>query len=611
MEFGYIDLVDPDTGEYYLNPSIPDKDAVTHIQDFKVGRVVAHDEDGNSKVYQFRGWSGWYFQASASTAVIDVNVTQQSELNPGTNRSGWKDITEYWYNRPQFVSPPVHDGKEFFGIDYLFRGLTEFEGHSFGEYVQSYVDSNGNYVFPSFRRMPGPIRMSYLYGPQGDSANKINHQLRFSLSGKCNVMLHGRFPGIRDWSSEFGSYILPSKATTMLLKPGSDNLILIDGRNAIRIRLNGWHAHFGDHIMKPENNFPSFYAGGAGNFLTYGYPFSTPCEDASYGDDTSERSLDENGNWVYGSAFELSGGHHFHIGRWIEANQTKGLDRFNIKAVAKAWKKLPGDYNPPESTGLPRLNRPDPYNVILKTEGDRPADEVVYTTATPRKTVHEFDPDHNEYGIECDPAYADSMGFIFNFKEPLNHYGYVHISWYYDGVLIGVNFRAAVGGGADSYITGGNYAYAIPWKATDKSLFPGYGGDLPIPPSEKDPDHEGAPLNGEYEAYLVCIPFGPNNTDFLPTCGFHIPPDGKGSAGKPYTFIPWTYLPRVNFSGASIIKTVTLDWGDGLADACFLDTPIKHQWDTAGDYTISMEVTYTEASGRGPDRSKTYIRVAP
>lgn len=610
MEFGYIDLVDPDTGEYYINPSIPDKDAVTHIQDFKVGRVVAHDEDGNSKVYQFRGWSGWYFQASASTSVIDLNVTQQSELNPGTNRSGWKDLTEYWYNRPQFVSPPVHDGEEFFGLDYLFRGLTEFEGHSFGETVQSYYDENGNFVPVSWSRFPGPIRMSYLYGPQGDSMNKINHQLRFSLSGKCNVVLHGRFPGIRDWSSEYGSYILPSKATTMLLKPGSDNLILIDGRNAIRIRLNGWHAHFGDHVLKPELSVKFFATLGSGNFLTYGYPFSTPCEDGYFGDDTSERSLDDNGNWVYGSAFELSGGHHFHIGRWIEANQDKGLDRFNIKAVAKVWKKLPGDYDPLPSSDLPRLNIPDPYNVILKTEEDRPADEVVYTTAVPRKTVHEFDPDHNQYGIECDPTYADSMGFIFNFKEPLNHYKYVHISWYYDGVLIGVNFRQSVGSGPDSFITGGNRANAIPWKATDKSLFPGYGGDLPIPPSEKDPDHEGGPMNEEgNEAYLVCVPFGPNNTSILPTCGFHI--TVIGSAGKPYTFTPYSDLPRVDFSGASIVKTVSLEWGDGTADACTLGTAIQHQWDVAGDFTISMEVTYTEASGRGPDRSKTYIRVSP
>ena len=608
MEFGYVDLVDPETGQYYVNPSIPDKDAVTHIQDFKIGRVSAKDLNGDSKVYQFRGWSGWYFQASASTSQIDLNATQQSELNPGTNRSGWKDLVDYWYNRTQAVNPPVHDGNEFFGLDYLFRGLTEFEGHSFGETVQSYYDEYGNLVPVSWSRFPGPIRMSYLYGPQGDSMNKINHQLRFSLSGNCSVMLHGRFPGIRDWSSEYGSYILPSKATNILLKPGSDNLILVDGRNAIRIRLNGWYAHFGDHVLKPELSQKFFATFGSGNFLTYGYPFSTPCEDGNFGDDTPERSLDDNGNWVYGSAFELSGGHHFHIGRWIEANQDKGLDRFNIKAVAKAWKKLPGDYDPQPSSDLPRLNIPDPYNVILKTEEDRPADEVVYTTAVPRKTVHEFDPQPELFG--CDPTYADSMGFIFNFKEPLNHYKYVHISWYYDGVLIGVNFRQSVGSGPDSFITGGNRANAIPWKATDKSLFPGYGGDLPIPPSEKDPDHEGGPMDEEgNEAYLVCVPFGQNNTDFLPTCGFHI--TVKGSVGNPYTFIPWTYLSRVDFGGASIIKTVTLDWGDGLADACTLDTAIQHQWDVAGDYTISMQVTYTDASGRGPDRSKTYIRVAP
>ena len=608
MEFGYVDLVDPDTGQYYVNPSIPDKDAVTHIQDFKIGRVSAKDLNGDSKVYQFRGWSGWYFQASASTSQIDLNATQQSELNPGTNRSGWKDLVDYWYNRTQAVNPPVHDGNEFFGLDYLFRGLTEFEGHSFGETVQSYYDEYGNLVPVSWSRFPGPIRMSYLYGPQGDSMNKINHQLRFSLSGNCSVMLHGRFPGIRDWSSEYGSYILPSKATNILLKPGSDNLILVDGRNAIRIRLNGWYAHFGDHVLKPELSQKFFATFGSGNFLTYGYPFSTPCEDGNFGDDTPERSLDDNGDWVYGSAIELSGGHHFHIGRWIEANQDKGLDRFNIKAVAKVWKKLPGDYDPQPSSDLPRLNIPDPYNVILKTEEDRPADEVVYTTAVPRKTVHEFDPQPELFG--CDPTYADSMGFIFNFKEPLNHYKYVHISWYYDGVLIGVNFRQSVGSGPDSFITGGNRANAIPWKATDKSLFPGYGGDLPIPPSEKDPDHEGGPMDEEgNEAYLVCVPFGQNNTDFLPTCGFHI--TVKGSVGNPYTFIPWTYLSRVDFGGASIIKTVTLDWGDGLADACTLDTAIQHQWDVAGDYTISMQVTYTDASGRGPDRSKTYIRVAP
>ena len=608
MEFGYVDLVDPDTGQYYVNPSIPDKDAVTHIQDFKIGRVSAKDLNGDSKVYQFRGWSGWYFQASASTSQIDLNATQQSELNPGTNRSGWKDLVDYWYNRTQAVNPPVHDGNEFFGLDYLFRGLTEFEGHSFGETVQSYYDEYGNLVPVSWSRFPGPIRMSYLYGPQGDSMNKINHQLRFSLSGNCSVMLHGRFPGIRDWSSEYGSYILPSKATNILLKPGSDNLILVDGRNAIRIRLNGWYAHFGDHVLKPELSQKFFATFGSGNFLTYGYPFSTPCEDGNFGDDTPERSLDDNGDWVYGSAIELSGGHHFHIGRWIEANQDKGLDRFSIKAVAKVWKKLPGDYDPQPSSDLPRLNIPDPYNVILKTEEDRPADEVVYTTAVPRKTVHEFDPQPELFG--CDPTYADSMGFIFNFKEPLNHYKYIHISWYYNGVLIGVNFRQSVGSGPDSFITGGNRANAIPWKATDKSLFPGYGGDLPIPPSEKDPDHEGGPMDEEgNEAYLVCVPFGQNNTDFLPTCGFHI--TVKGSAGNPYTFIPWTYLSRVDFGGASIIKTVTLDWGDSLADACTLDTAIQHQWDVAGDYTISMQVTYTDASGRGPDRSKTYIRVAP
>ena len=111
------------------------------------------------------------------------------------------------------------------------------------------------------------------------------------------------------------------------------------------------------------------------------------------------------------------------------------------------------------------------------------------------------------------------------------------------------------------------------------------------------------------EAYLVCVPFGPNNTSILPTCGFHI--TVIGSAGEPYTFIPYSDLPKVDFSGASIVKTVSLEWGDGTADACTLGTAIQHQWDTAGDYTISMEVIYTEASGRGPDRSKTYIRVAP
>lgn len=611
MEFGYIDLVDPDTGEYYINPSIEDKDSVTHIQDFRVGRVVAHDAEGNSKVYQFRGMSGWYFQASASTSAININVTAQSELDP-TFRSSWLNLVDYWYNRPQFVTPPVHDGREFYGVDYLFRGQTVYEGHSFTNLSDGYVDSNGNYVFPKTDFFGGPMRMSYIYGEHGDTkfrgATKpvLNHTLKFASRGKCTVQLQGRTPIINKWSPN-GSWVPQNKQTMMTLKPGSDNLIIIDGKLAIRVRLNGWHAHYGDHVFKPSWSYNTAVFA-AGNYITWGNGLALNCEGDFYGDQSYLIGSDADGNTTYGNVIEFRSGLLYWLKQWLQSNPEKGLDIYNVKATLKAWKKLPPSDDP---TKPPKAQAvADPYKVLINTGSSAddglfvtPPDVILYTQAAVRKSVYEFNERPELFG--CNPTYSEDVGFLFSLPEPVDKYSYGYIEWTYDGVLIGARmFDGTLFGYLDPY-----NSQTPQWRKTDYSIFGDYNGDLPVPSTDPDPDNEGYPNGGTNDAALICVPFGPNNTSFLPTCGIYI--TEKGVAGSPYTFIPHSSLTKVNSGGASVIQAVTLDWGDGSADACTLDTPVKHQWDAAGDYTISMQVTYTESSGRGTDRSKTYIKVSP
>jgi hypothetical protein len=554
--------------------------------------------------------SGWFFQASASTSAININVTAQSELDP-THRSSWLNLVDFWYNRPQFVSPPVHNGSEFYGIDYLFRGETVYEGHSFTNISQGYTDQNGNYVYPKTDFFGGPMRMSYLYGEHGDTAfrgktePRLNHTLKFASRGKCTVQLQGRTPIINKWSPN-GSWVPQNKQTLMTLKPGSDNLIVIDGKLAIRVRLNGWHAHYGDHVFRPNWNYNTTVFA-AGNYITWGSGLSLNCEGEFYGQSTPLVGSDADGNTTYANTFEFRSGQLHWLKQWLDSNADKGMNIYNIKATLKAWKKLPPSTDPAKPT--PTQGVADPYKVLINTGSSaadglfvKPPDAIVYTQAGVRKSVYEFDPMANLFG--CNPTYSEDVGFLFSLPEPVDKYAYGYIEWTYDGVLIGARmFDSSIYGYLDPYNT------QIPkWRTTDYSIFGDYHGDLPVPSTDPDPDHEGHP-NGYHDAALICVPFGPNNTSILPTCGIYITSLGK--KGVPYTFVPHSSLPKVSVGGASIIKAVTLDWGDGHADACSLDTPIKHQWDTAGDFTVSMGVIYTEASGRGTDRSITYIRVAP
>lgn len=580
---------------------MPDKVSASHIQDFRIARLIGTD----GKVHQVRGYSGWYFQASASTSQVDVNVSQQSELDPQF-RGQWINPIDFWYNRPQ-PNPPVHNGNEFYGSDYLWRGLPEFEGHSFlYNALSNPVHGPGTNVDYIVARFPGPIRMSYLYGAKGQSGSNgptINHTLRFTYKGGCKMQLHGRTPVIGDWSSA-GSWIPEHESDRISIQPGQDQLILIDGLRGIRVRTIGWYAHFGDHVIKPEAYFQSVIYSSSGNTMVWQRPFSIPCEDKFFGDSTPEGSYTDPNNinsWVYGNSFELAGFHHWWIGDWIKNHPNAGIDRYNITATLKAWKTPPTSSNPVI---------PDPYKVVAESTTDLPPDAVVTTKAILRKTVHEFNPNHDQYGQECDPNYADSMGFIFTLPETLDNYAFGHIEWHYKGALIGSRFIQADSIGPAACLTGDKRV--IWWKKTDSSVLGNYGGDLPVPPSERDPGMEGFPAQGESwgnDASLICMPYGSQQTGLLPTCGIWI--TSVGSTTLPYTVKPWTYLPRSNNPNfADGIQSVILDWGDGSSDACQIGVAIQHQYQAAGVYKVQMTVNYKDVDGRSPDRSATYVTVS-
>ena len=572
MEFVYLDQQD-DQGNYFVNPSVPDKVALEHIQDWRV--AIMEGDDGNT--YQVRGYSGWYFQASASTAEVDVNATANDEMDVTLGRTDWRDFVMWWANKPTGYVDPAAPGvyyPKFYGIERLFMGLTEFGGHYFVSNGYTPVGSSPGQIY--FDRYPGPIRTSYLYGPHGKSTeHTIYHTMKFELQGKCSVELTGITPTIENWGN-LGS-LIPA-GNKVKITPGSDTLIIIDGQRGIRIRTNGWHAHFGDHILK--------------NNATRQYRWGAETEWAVRGVNLS--SVDQYGVTTYGSSIQFSGYHHWWLQQWCDNNPGK-MDRYNIQGKATIWYKraTPGY---PNSWSLP-----DPHRVI-KGAYDLPvADEVVYSQSAIWKTMHE----EGDELFNVDPTYAESIGMSFGFSQNTFNWAYMHVEFFSGETLIGSKFLKF------EITTSFNTVSAteqIPWKrataggGTWTGEYPGQGEFIP------DNSESGEPQYAN-EGGMLCLPFGTRTPSILPTCGISI--TSVGSSGVPYTFIPHSELPRVNPGGGSAVRTVTLDWGDGLADACLLDTSIKHQWDAAGDYTISMEVTYTEASGRGPDRSKTYIRVSP
>ena len=127
MEFVYLDQVDA-YGNYYINPSVPDKTPLKHIQDWRV--AILKGDDGNT--YQVRGYSGWYFQASSSTSDLDINATANDEMDVVYGRTDWRDFVMWWANKPAgYANPTTSTSYKFYGVEHLFMGLTEFGGHYF------------------------------------------------------------------------------------------------------------------------------------------------------------------------------------------------------------------------------------------------------------------------------------------------------------------------------------------------------------------------------------------------------------------------------------------------------------------------------------------------
>lgn len=563
MEFVYLDQVDAN-GNYIINPSVPDKDDLKNIQAWRV--AVMQGDDG--KTYQVRGYSGWYFQASSSTSNVEVNSTPNGEDNYFEGRNKWYNFTKWWANKPKddpwYADPEFSPGLKFYGLEHLFLGLAEFGGHNFtGKGVNPENPSLG-----SISRYPGPIRMSHLYGPHAQyQTNTIYHTLKFEYSGKCSARLTGKAPTVENWGN-LGS-ILDGNGKTKFA-PGSDTLLIIDGQRGIRIRVNGWHAHFGDHIQ--ANSASNNAAAATASLLAWQLPSSL------YSVNLETGAINPVGG------FTIRAFHHWWIWKWCEKNPKKNLDRYNIYARAQLF-----NYTPVAAGGQPVTEYSDPYKVIKDPSHLLIPDDICFTKARIDKTIHEA----ARPPWIPEPTYAESVAIDFSFKYNSSKWRFVVIDLFSDGTHIGSCTLKVT--------QEGERVYVLP-QPRWKQFTGGYEGE--------DAEERGLPGLDENQAFMICLPFGQREKSILPTCGVVI--TKKGFVGKPYTFVPWSrdnpYVKGMPMGGPAI-EGVTVEWGDGLADACLLGTPIDHQYDTAGVYTVTVKVRYVASDGRQPDMSKTYITV--
>jgi len=533
IEFGYLDST---IGT--INAAVVNKPEIANIQQFRIAQFT----DSTGVLRQFRGASGWYFQAAASTTQTNINTTVNDERDI-TTRSSWVDLISYWQNG---ISPPAA-GTGFDDIGYLFQGLTTFGGYLYGQRDPDITP--GDYRYPAYNAGPGPIRLTYQYG----DANATNDcRLNFDLRSACKVRLTGTTPSIPNWANS-GSLIPDTEAADISLKVGSDNFIVLDGLRAIRIRVLGWLAHMADHAIKQTSTFNSgTFPGGMTmvwehNDTAFAYDGSTPL-----GDFTAQYSYDVGGNVVYGNSIELAAFHHFHFGNWCDTN-LGAPDRYNLKAKAKVWYKSAG--------GGTSTARPDPYKVNLVSGASTwtPPDEVVEATATNRQTVHTgpsgppfFDP----------PDYAHNPGFIFTFSQTVEKIAYLHITFHYNNQIVGSQFWGDGASGALGFPLADTFDNAIRFTKTD--------------PTDQVTD--------DFSASLIGMPFG-----------------SVVESPLPKVFLARTVTTGTRFRNANCRifwnvpiptgTTYTIDWGDGNIDTGISTLTPTHVYDTVGGDEFTATLT--------------------
>lgn len=532
LEYGYID-----SSIGTINSSVVDKASIENIQDFRIAQF-----NNNGTTAQFRGASGWYFQAAASTAEIRINNTVNDERNI-TDRASWGNVVDEWEN-----------GTDINPISQLFLGLTTFGGYGYGARDPDIEPGNANY--PRHLSSPGPIRLTYLYG---DTENYNSCDMQFELQSACKARLKGTTQDIPDWANE-GSLVPDTTAADISILPGTDNFVVFDGLRAIRIRPLGWLAHMADHAMKPNDTFNSgtFPAGMTMVWKENSAAFAYDDGDA-LGDFTPQYT-EANGTITYGYSLEWSAFHHYHFGNW--ADTTLGApDRYNLKAIAKVWYYNEDDTSP---------SRPDIYKVNIGTL-IKPADEIVQVTAQERQTVHQgpTGPPFND-----PPTYANNPGFVFTFSETVDNIAWLHMTIHYNDQIVGAQFWGGNEGAANGFPVLETYNNAILFQKETTEV-----------------------ITDDLSASLIGQPFGRYANSPLPPV-FIAVLSVTGTRFRAVDFqIVWT-IPK---PGSGV--TYDIDYGDGSSDTGTTSDLPEHTYDSdAGTVyrvvlkTITSTKTYTHGT---------------
>lgn len=444
IEFCYLDVFHPD-GSHGVNPAVVKKEQIENIQEERLYSGVG--SDGNN--HFARGYSGWYFQAMASTSDVKLNNTQQDERDL-QGHMAWGDPLAYWWNQTPMPSP------NFGPLERIFMGPTRF-----GSLTVGVTSDDPNDPVGTILTDVGPIRLTYAYGQPskvGSTQNLIRHRLQMELVSTCKAKLMGELPEIEDWQNNAGGMIPDTDEARFRLSAGADSLIVLDPLRGVRIRVMGWLGHYADHLVKNNDRYENFTFPAGLNFIyrdnSAAYA-NDPDSGAPLGDFTPLYSTDTNGTTTYLPQFEFTGFHQKYLGDWINANGQ--IQRDGLKGKALIWNRL-------DENGDPLAAMPDPYRVLLEGGKYHQADEVVESLSSIRKTVHTpptgapfYDP----------PDYADNAGFVFHTGATSDKWGYVHVSY---GTGAGGVYAANYYGGktqpspVDLFDNRENYGNAILWN---------------------------------------------------------------------------------------------------------------------------------------------------